>query len=67
MWWECSECGGHLQCARPPAVCPECGTAGVIFMPAEVEEPLCGVPEVDGLRAVWLGAGLEKARTDLAV
>ncbi len=27
MWWECSECGGHVERVRAPAVCRECGTA----------------------------------------
>jgi hypothetical protein len=39
MWcatfWECSECGGRIECRRPPALCQECGTAGVIFVPLD--------------------------------
>lgn len=62
MWWECSECGGHMQCARAPAVCHHCGMAGVIFAPVLVEEPLAGVPEAESLRALWLHAGLERAQ-----
>jgi hypothetical protein len=62
MWWECSECGGHVQRAPPPAVCPECGTAGIIFMPVDIDDPLAGEPDADSLRAIWLRAGLEEAR-----
>ena len=66
MWWECSECGHLVERPRAPAVCRECGTAGVIFVPAEVDDPLVGEPEVDSLRTAWLHAGIEKARATLA-
>lgn len=62
MWWECSECGGHRERSRAPALCRECGTAGVIFVPVDVEDPIAGDPDADSLRAVWLRAGLEQAR-----
>lgn len=62
MWWECSECGGQVERVRAPAVCRECGTAGVIFVPVDVDDPVTGDPEADSLRAVWLRAGLEQAR-----
>ena len=62
MWWECSECGGIVERACAPAVCRECGTAGVIFVPVEVDDPIAGDPEADSLRAVWLRAGFEQAR-----
>ena len=62
MWWECSECGGHLERTRAPVLCRECGTAGVIFVPVEVEDPIAGGPEADSLRAAWLRAGLEQPR-----
>ncbi len=62
MWWECSECGGHVERVRAPAVCRECGTAGVIFVPVDVDDPVTGDSEADSLRAVWLRAGLEQAR-----
>lgn len=65
MWWECSECGSHVERARAPLLCPECGTAGVIFVPADVDDPLIGDPDADCLRAVWLNAGLEQARVPL--
>jgi len=65
MWWECSECGGHAERARAPALCRECGTAGVIFVPAEVDDTITGEPEADSLRAVWLRAGLDQARVAL--
>jgi hypothetical protein len=60
MWWECSECGDHVQGARAPVHCRECGTAGVIFVAADIDDPIVGAPEADGLRAVWLKAGLER-------
>jgi len=66
MWWECSECGHLVERPRAPVVCRECGTAGVIFVPAEVDDPLVGEPEADCLRAAWLQAGIEKARATLA-
>jgi len=66
MWWECSECGGHIERARAPALCRECGTAGVIFVPLDVVDPDAGDPEADSLRAVWLRAGLEQTRVRLA-
>ena len=61
MWWECSECGGHVERARAPALCRECGTAGVIFVSVGADESIAGDPEADSLRAVWLRAGLELA------
>jgi hypothetical protein len=65
MWWECSECGGHVERSRAPALCSECGTAGVIFVAAEIDDPIFGDPEADSLRAVWLRAGLEQVRPTL--
>lgn len=62
MWWECSECGGHVERSRSPVVCRECGTAGVIFVPVDT----AGDPEADSLRAVCLRAGLEQARSTQA-
>jgi hypothetical protein len=59
MWWECSECGGHVERSRAPVVCRECGTAGVIFVPVDLADPIVGDPEADSLRAVWLRVGLE--------
>jgi len=67
MWWECSECGDHVEGSHAPAVCRECGTAGVIFVSVDMNEPLVGDPEADSLRAVWLRAGLAQARATLAV
>ena len=66
MWWECSECGGHIERPRAPVACRECGTAGVIFVPVDMNDPIVGDPEADSLRAVWLRAGLEQARSTLA-
>jgi hypothetical protein len=66
MWWECSECGGHVEKTRAPVACGECGTAGVIFVPAEAGDPVYADPEVDSLRAVWLRAGLEQPRLTTA-
>jgi hypothetical protein len=66
MWWECSECGGHVERARAPVLCGECGTAGVTFVPVDIGDPLVADPEADSLRAVWLSAGLEQPRLTLA-
>lgn len=65
MWWECGECGGHIEKERAPVFCRECGTAGVSFVPVEVDG-ITGDPEADSLRAVWLQAGLEPARVTWA-
>jgi hypothetical protein len=65
MWWECSECGGHIERVRAPSLCGECGTAGVIFVPAEVDDPLVGDLDANCLRAVWLNAGFDQARLTL--
>jgi hypothetical protein len=62
MWWECSECGGHLERTRAPALCRECGTAGVIFVPIDEGDPMVGDREADSLRTAWLRAGLEQTR-----
>ena len=62
MWWECSECGGHVERARAPVLCRECGTAGVIFSRVDVDDPIVGDPDANSLRAVWLRAGLEQGR-----
>lgn len=64
MWWECSECGGHIDRVRAPVLCRECGTAGVIFVPVGGDESIVGDPEVDSLRAVWLRAGLELSQAE---
>jgi hypothetical protein len=60
MWWECNECGGHVHRGSRPVVCPECGTAGAVFLSAEPDEPLAGDPDGDGLRSVWFRAGVER-------
>lgn len=60
MWFECSECGGHLHRAAAPAVCPECGLAGAIFVRADPDELTTGDTDGDDLRATWLRAGLEQ-------
>ncbi len=59
MYWECSECGGQLKRRRPPVVCPSCGLAGVVFMPADPED--ADRHAVESLREVWFRAGLEAA------
>jgi hypothetical protein len=64
MWWECSDCGGQVERSRAPVQCRECGTAGVIFVP--VDDSIAGDPQADSLRAIWLRAGLERAREGLA-
>jgi hypothetical protein len=63
MWWECSECGDHVKRARAPVACDECGTAGVIFVPVDMDDPITGDPEAESLRAVWLRAGLDQPRS----
>jgi len=67
MWWECSECGGHVEHARAPVTCRECGMAGILFLPVDIEDPMAGEPDADSIRAVWLRAGLEQAPRDLDV
>ncbi|HEY2511196.1 MAG TPA: hypothetical protein VGI39_10080 [Polyangiaceae bacterium] len=62
MWWECSECGGHVERPRVPVRCGDCGTAGVIFVRVDRDEPIAGELDADGFRAVWLRAGLEQER-----
>jgi hypothetical protein len=62
MWWECSECGGHIEHASAPVVCLECGMAGVIFVRADTDDAMTGDAESGSMRAVWLRAGLEGAR-----
>lgn len=57
MWWECSECGSHLESNVPPPVCPACGIAGAVCV--QLERGLTDDPEVDSLRDAWLLAGLE--------
>jgi len=54
MVWECSECGANLKRRRPPAVCPECGLAGVVFLPADPDEH-----EFSAFRQGWWQAGFE--------
>jgi hypothetical protein len=41
-------------------VCPECGTAGVIFTSAEPDDPFVADSDGDGLRATWLRVGIEQ-------
>lgn len=60
MWFECSECGGHVLRPAAPAVCPECGVAGAIFMPADPDDLTAADSDGDGLRASWLRVGLEQ-------
>ena len=59
MLWECSECGIHIERARPPAVCRSCGMAGAIFV--EAEGGIEGDPDADSLRASWIQLGMEEA------
>ncbi len=60
MWFECSECGGHVHGASAPTVCPECGVAGGIFVAADPDDVLDVDSDCNDLRAVWLRAGLEQ-------
>jgi len=43
---------------RPPAKCPHCGTAGVIFVRADPDD---GGEQPESFREAWLRAGLEVA------
>lgn len=64
MTWECSECGALKDGpARMPVACGECGTAGVIFVPADEYDASTAAPE--GWRAAWLAAGLSAAEPRL--
>ena len=60
MWFECSECGGHVHRPAAPTVCPECGMAGAIFTRADPEDLTADDSDGDGLRARWLRVGLEQ-------
>jgi len=60
MWFECSECGGHVHCPAAPKVCPECGLAGAVLMPADPDDLKGADSDGDGLRATWLRAGFEQ-------
>jgi uncharacterized Zn finger protein (UPF0148 family) len=51
--WECTECGACIVREQPPAVCPECGTGGAVFVEAD-DEPE-SQPEQQ-----WLHEGLER-------
>jgi hypothetical protein len=58
MRWECSECGSRIERPHRPAYCRSCGTAGVIFVEAEV-----GIDErteEDNLLDFWLMRGVER-------
>jgi hypothetical protein len=59
MFWECSECEGRVEKTRAPLVCPWCGRAGVIFVPAELG--IEADPSSATLAEAWLRAGLEAA------
>jgi hypothetical protein len=60
MWFECSECGGHVHRPAAPTVCPECGMAGAIFTRADPEDLTVDDSDGHGLRASWLRVGLEQ-------
>jgi hypothetical protein len=63
MIWECSECGGQVERARPPVVCRECGTAGVIHVPVKH-----AAEHDESLREAWLRAGMDpRPRSVVAV
>jgi hypothetical protein len=59
MWFECSECGGHVNRPSAPVVCPECGVAGAIFVLADPDD-LTAAETGDDLRSGWLRAGMER-------
>ncbi len=60
MWFECSECGGHVLGQAAPVVCPECGVAGAIIRSADPDDLAARDSDGDGLRASWWRAGLER-------
>jgi len=51
-----------MEGVRSPFVCQECGTAGVIFVPVDTDDPISGHPQVGSMRSAWLRAGLKRAR-----
>jgi hypothetical protein len=59
MFWECSECEALLERDRPPVVCPSCGKAGIVFVPAELG--IEADPTSSSLREAWLRAGFDAA------
>jgi hypothetical protein len=59
MTWECSECGALKTTVPCPIRCETCGTAGVIFVPSEIEHEL--EIETGNLLASWYQAGYEQA------
>jgi predicted nucleic acid-binding Zn-ribbon protein len=59
MTWECSECGALHTRARSPIRCEACGTAGIIFVPSELESELD--LETGSLLGSWYLAGHERA------
>jgi hypothetical protein len=65
MLWECSECGARIERPRAPALCGDCGTAGVHFLAAGVDDASGTDPEADSPRAAWLRAGFSQPRLPL--
>jgi hypothetical protein len=65
MWWECSECGDQIERSPAPVHCDECGTAGAIFVPLDMSDPLLGGPDFESLREAWLRAGAEHGRATM--
>jgi hypothetical protein len=47
--------------ASPPAMCPECGVAGAVYMPADPDDLSGGDSDGDGLRTTWLRGGIEQS------
>ncbi|MCB9709028.1 MAG: hypothetical protein H6714_09600 [Myxococcales bacterium] len=58
MWWECSECGGRIEGARPERICAECGTLGGVYVP--VHSFAGHAPEESGFREAWFDRGVDK-------
>lgn len=56
MRWECTECGSLELRHRRPTVCPACGIAGALFVPAG-SDPEDGVLE-GSFREAWLDYGV---------
>jgi hypothetical protein len=60
MWWECSECGAHLDRPSKPTVCSECGVAGGFFVRADPDELATSASDGDSLRTAWFRVGLDQ-------
>ncbi len=63
MRWECSECSAHVERPRAPSLCRACGTAGAIFVEAEMG--IEGDPDADSILASWTQRGVDRDPPEL--